>query len=64
MSGIYWGLAGTLGAEGPEGVYGHQGAFRLLGGVGAIWACQGHQRDVRRCRGVRVYWGLAGTLGT
>ena len=31
MSGVYWGLAGTLITQRPEGYRGHQG---LLGGVG------------------------------
>ena len=49
VSGVYWGLTGTLGSQGPEGYQ------RVLGGS---WGCRGHL-------GVSgVYWGLAGTLGT
>ena len=54
---ILW-LAGTLGTQGLEWVYGHHvalGAPRSVGGH--FGACQGVGVS-------RVYWGLAGTLGT
>ena len=37
MSGVYWGLAGTLGTQGQKGYRGHQGALGAPRGVG----CQG-----------------------
>ena len=58
MSGVYWGLAGTLGTHGPEGVWEHQGVLGdprgYRGCMGAVWGV----------RGVRDLLGLAGTLGT
>ena len=38
MSGVYWGLAGTLGTQGPEG---YRGIWGLLWGVGGLF--KGHQ---------------------
>ena len=31
MSGVYWGLAGTVATQEPEGYRGHQGYWGLLG---------------------------------
>ena len=54
VTGVYWGLAGTVGTLRPEGVWGHQGHLEAPRGVGQFWGCWG----------VGVCWGLAGTVGT
>ena len=53
VSGVYWGLAGTVDSQGPEGVYGHQGALGVPRGIGAILGVS----DFRGCRGC---WGVLG----
>ena len=60
---MYWGLAGTLGTHGPEGVYkwGHQGHWGVSRGVVAILGVSGASGDVGMSG---VYWGLGGILGT
>ena len=42
MSEVYWGLAGSVGTQGLEGVWGHQGigvprGRGILGWSGCIW---------------------------
>ena len=45
VSGLYWGLAGTLGTQGPEGF---RGLLRDVGSVGdSIWGCQGVSGGVK-----------------
>ena len=40
--GVYWGLAGTLGTQGPERVYCASGALGAPRGCGGLfWWCQG-----------------------
>ena len=48
---VYWGLAGSVGIQGPEGYRLHKGTFGLLGSVGDIRGLLGASG------GVRVYWG-------
>ena len=39
MSGVHWGLEGSVGTQGPEGYRWHKGHWGLLGGVGASGGC-------------------------
>ena len=39
MSGVYWGLVGTVGTQGPQGVLGHQGALGAPRGL--LWDIRG-----------------------
>ena len=60
VSGVYLGLAGTLGTQGPEGYKRHQGELETPRG------CRDCFGVSRRHQGVGVsgvYWGLTGTLG-
>ena len=53
VSGVYWGLAGSVGTQGPEGYRWHKGelwAPRGCRGVG------GHKRGIRGVRGVLGDW--------
>ena len=61
---MYWGLAGSVGTQGPEGYRWHKGAPRGIGGIrgplgasGVYWGWHGAPRDVR---GI----GVASGLGT
>ena len=46
VSGVHWGLAGHLGAQGPSGLSVESGGIRrLLGDVGDI------RRSIRECQG-------------
>ena len=41
VSGVYWGLAGTVGTQGPEGYRGHKGTLRVPRGVGGHFGVSG-----------------------
>ena len=41
VSGVYWGLAGSVGTQEPEGYMWHKGHWGLLGGVGDIIVVSG-----------------------
>ena len=60
MSGVYWGLAGTLGTQGSEGVSGGLGA--PSGCRGPFGRCQGCIGASRDCRYSGAKWGI-GALG-
>ena len=52
VSGVHWGLEGSLGTQVPAWYRWHQ---RSLRGVGVSAGCQGV---------LGVHWGLAGSVGT
>ena len=65
VSGVHWGLAGTLGTQEPEGICGHQGHWGLLRGVrGALGLAGtlGTQGPEGIC-GHQGHWGLLGGVG-
>ena len=49
VSGVYWGLAGTLGTWARRGI----GASGILGAARGCWGHYGHQRASGGCRDVR-----------
>ena len=60
VSGVDWGLAGSVGAQGQQGYRQHQGA------LGSPRGCQGvlcHLWAIRGCKGSQECIGVAGGLG-
>ena len=75
VSGVYSGLVGSVGTQGPEGFRWHWGLLGDFRGVGASGGCQGCQGciggirsplgGIRVCRGCKwCIWGLAGSVAT
>ena len=74
--GVYWGLAWTLGTQGPEGVYRASGPLGAPRGVGGLFGGEESSRGVleassdcrysyqKEYRGHQGHWGLLGGVGT
>ena len=64
MSGVHWGIAGSVSTQGPVGCRSHQGALGAPRDVRGYWGCQGR---LGKSGGVVVsggIGGLAGSVGT
>ena len=65
MSGVYWGLAGSIGTQGPEGYRWHKGALGAPRGCRGIKGLLGGARGCQGALGMLgVYWELTRSVGT
>ena len=52
VSGVYWGLAGSVGTQGQKGYRWHMGHLRIPRGIGDVVHHMGASGDVGGVRGV------------
>ena len=62
VSGVYWGLVGSVGTQGQKAYMWHKGALRSSWGLVGVRGHWGHKGTSEGVGVSGVHWGLAGSV--